>query len=140
MVLSNRTIPSGLASEMDPNFGTFGTHDEDSLILFNNNTGGKKSAVMVFNPKTDQEQWSFMGSREEPFYTSSCGANQWLPNGNILMVESNFGRALEVTEKGEVVWEFVSPHRAGENNDLIATLFDVDRLPQDFDISWAKNR
>lgn len=113
--------------------------DEQNLILFNNNKGNKHSSVVVFNPKTDETKWKFIGTREEPFYTSSCGANQMLPNGNVLIVESNFGRAFEVNKEGEIVWEFVSPHRAGEKKELIATLFDVDRVPESFDVSWAQN-
>jgi len=114
--------------------------DDSTLILFNNNTGTKKSSILLFNPKTDDMKKKFEGSREEPFYTSSCGANQYLPNGNILAVESNFGRALEIDKDNKVVWEFVSPHRAGEEKKLIATLFDVDRLPSSFDVSWTKRK
>jgi hypothetical protein len=111
--------------------------DEDSMIVFNNNRGNKHSSVLIFNPKTDVIEWTFKGGAAEAFYSSSCGANQQLPNGNVLATESNFGRALEVTPAGEVVWEYISPHRAGPDKELIATLFDVDRLPADFDVSWA---
>lgn len=114
--------------------------DGDSMIVFNNNRGNKHSEVLIFNPKTDAMEWKFAGTREEPFYTSSCGANQLLPNGNVLATESNFGRAIEISEDGEVVWEFISPHRAGSDNELIATLFDVDRMPSGFDVSWASSR
>lgn len=114
--------------------------DGDSMIVFNNNRGNKHSEILIFNPKTDAMEWKFAGTREEPFYSSSCGANQLLPNGNVLATESNFGRAIEISKDGEVVWEFVSPHRAGSDNELIATLFDVDRVPADFDISWASSR
>jgi hypothetical protein len=33
------------------------------------------------------------------------------------------GRALEVTPDGEIAWDFFSPHRAGPNNELVATLW-----------------
>ena len=111
--------------------------DEDSMIVFNNNRGNRYSSVLIFNPQTDQIEWTFEGSRDEPFYSSSCGANQLLPNGNVLATESNYGRALEITPDGDVVWEFVSPHRAGADNELIATLFEVERLPASTDVSWA---
>jgi hypothetical protein len=55
-----------------------------------------------------------------------------LPNGNTLIVESQAGRAIEVTPDQEIVWEFVHPHRAGPQDELIAQLFDVVRLPPDF--------
>ena len=46
--------------------------DDSTLILFNNNTGTKKSSILLFNPKTDDMKKKFEGSREEPFYTSKA--------------------------------------------------------------------
>jgi hypothetical protein len=37
------------------------------------------------------------------------------------------GRALELAGDDEIVWEYVSPHRAGEHRELVATLFEVER-------------
>jgi hypothetical protein len=34
------------------------------------------------------------------------------------------------------VWEFVSPYRAGETGELVATLFEVVRLAPDFPTDW----
>jgi hypothetical protein len=56
-------------------------------------------------------------------------------NGNTLITESENGRAIEVTRGGRVVWEFNSPHRAGPRSELVATLFEVLRLPPDFRFS-----
>ncbi|MBI4220493.1 MAG: aryl sulfotransferase, partial [Chloroflexi bacterium] len=43
-----------------------------------------------------------------------------LPNRNTLICEGCFGRIFEVTESGELVWEYVSPYvhpsPFGENN------------------------
>jgi hypothetical protein len=52
-----------------------------------------------------------------------------LQNGNTLITESEMARALEITPEGQVVWEFVNPHRAGEKQELVATLFEVIRYP-----------
>jgi len=62
----------------------------------------------------------------------TCGAADRLPNGNTLITESDGGRAFEVTQQAEVVWEFYNPHRAGDNREFIATLFEVIRLPSSF--------
>jgi hypothetical protein len=51
-----------------------------------------------------------------------------LPNGNVLIVETDGGRALEVTPAGELVWQFQSPYRAGKNRDLVANLYSLDRV------------
>ncbi len=63
------------------------------------------------------------------FFSELCGTCQRLPNGNTLITESTRGRAFEVTPDKEIVWEFFNPHRAGENDELIATLFELIRIP-----------
>jgi len=35
-----------------------------------------------------------------------------------------------VTREGKIVWEFFNPYRAGEDNELIAALYDVVRYDQ----------
>jgi hypothetical protein len=47
------------------------------------------------------------------------------------VVSSEQGRAFELRGFGvdsQVVWELVSPYRAGRNDELVATLFQVERL------------
>ena len=85
-----------------------------------------------------EERWRYDGSDSDPLWSKSCGTVQRLANGNTLITESDNGRALEVTPEGEVVWEFLSPHRAGDDGELVATLFDVIRLPPDLPIPWAE--
>lgn len=81
--------------------------------------------------------WQFRGSPERPFYSETCGTTQRLPNGNALITESDYGRALEVTSEGEVVWEFNNPERAGDRNEYVAAVFELTRVPPDFPIHWA---
>ena len=47
-----------------------------------------------------------------------------------------FGRAFEVTPEKEIVWEYYNPHRAGDNNELIATLHEVFRVREDYVDEW----
>lgn len=153
ILLSSRT--TGLIMVLDPNaekiiWAKSGSwkkqHDAfiigpQSMMIFDNNTREQKSsAVIVINPITGEEQWAYRGKAGEKFFTQSCGANQRLDNGNTLIIESNFGRAFEVNAGGEIVWEFINPRRAGEDDILIATLFDVDRFPASFDVSWAASK
>jgi outer membrane protein assembly factor BamB len=93
------------------------------------------SAVIEIDPQTGRVVWSYEGSEEKPFSSQTLGAAHRLGEGNTLIVESEFGRSFEVTPEGEIVWEFVSPHRVG---DLVARLFDVVRLPPDFPVGWAR--
>lgn len=118
-----------------------GQHDpklvEDGGILIFDNFGlGERSRVLELAAADGSERWSFAGSDEFPFYSESCGTAQRLPNGNTLITESDGGRAFELTADGRIVWEFYNPHRAGERQEFIATLFEMLRLPEDFETGW----
>ncbi|MCP5049247.1 MAG: hypothetical protein GY940_18905, partial [bacterium] len=80
----------------------------------------------------------YQGTKDHPFYSYDCGSSERLPNGNTLISESNAGKAFEVTPNGRIVWEFYTPHRAGENNELIANLFEVIRIGQEYNTGWLK--
>ena len=62
---------------------------------------------------------------------------QRLPNDNTLITDSVSGRAFEVTRDKEIVWEFYNPHRAGENDEYIALVHELTRLPPDFADDWV---
>ena len=111
--------------------------DDRHLLIFNNDAGPGVSAILEYDVSTGETSEVFVGTQREPFLTTGCGTSYRLPNGNTLITESNMGRAFEVTPEREIVWEFYSPHRAGENDELIATLLDLVRLPPDFPIDWA---
>jgi len=111
--------------------------DTAELMLLDNRGQEGASAVQIYDPATSKLKWEYRGTKEHPFYTRSCGAAQRLPNGNTLVTESDNGRAFEITEDDTIVWEFYNPHRAGEEDEYIATLFLVERLPPDFPTSWT---
>jgi hypothetical protein len=101
------------------------------LLLFDNlGAPGGTSRVLEVDPFTQQVAWSFAGRPGEGLYSETSGAVERLAGGNTIVVESNFGRALEVTPEGRVVWEFVNPNRAGRNGELVATLYHMERLPR----------
>ncbi len=110
-----------------------------NILIFDNNSRDpgikSQSKVIEFNPFTKEIVWQYKGDKQHPFYSRTCGTNQRLPNGNTLITESDNGRAFEVTKDGKIVWEYVTPHRAGENNELIATLLHVDRIEWD-SVKW----
>lgn len=108
------------------------------MLVLDNQGLGEHSRILEFDPFSQQIHWSFSGAADGPFFTRTCGSVQRLPNGNTLITESDAGRAFEVTREKRIVWEFVSPHRAGRNDELIATLFDVVRLPREFPVGWAQ--
>jgi hypothetical protein len=113
--------------------------DNGRMLIFDNLGHLGYSRVTEIDLFSQKVFWKFEGNPPETFYSRACGAVQRLQNGNTLITESENGRAFEVTPDGTVVWEFVNPHRAGNNNELIATLFEVFRTPDDWELSWLEN-
>jgi len=107
-----------------------------NLMVFDNRGHHGDSKVVEYDPTNMDIAWMYVGSNEHPFFTGAGGANQRLPNGNTLITESDYGRAFEVTPAGEIVWEYFNPARAGETGGLIATIFEMTRLPADFQLDW----
>jgi hypothetical protein len=102
-----------------------------NLLVFDNLGAGNASRVLEIDPVSQRIAWAYGGRPEDGFFTRNLGSCHRLPNGNTLIVESKNGRAFEVTPGGETVWEWVSPERAGERGELVAALFDMERLPAD---------
>jgi hypothetical protein len=48
----------------------------------------------------------------------------------MLITDTESGWAIEVTPTGEIVWDFYNPHRAGDDGELIASLFELIRLEE----------
>lgn len=76
------------------------------------------SRVIEFDPITLDVVWFYErpdpdtvppGENFAPFRSDLASSAQRLINGNTLITEALSGRILEVTQLGELVWEFVSP-------------------------------
>jgi hypothetical protein len=100
------------------------------ILLFDNLGGGTASRVLEIDPGTLATTWVYQGDPPESFFSVYCGTASRLSNGNTLITETCAGRAFEVTPSHDVVWRFVSPHRAGEGGELVAALFEVVRIPE----------
>jgi hypothetical protein len=111
--------------------------ENGNIMLFDNQGDYGSSRVLEFDPVTLEIAWMYKGSKTDDFFSEKAGTNQRLPNGNTLITETHFGRAFEVTRDGTIVWEYLNPERTGENDQLIAALFNVTRLPPDFPTDWA---
>ncbi len=110
--------------------------DNGNMLVFDNLGNAGKTRILELDPFTQQIHWVYTGTPENTLCSKDCGSSAGLPNGNVLITESNTGRALEVTRDKRVVWEFYNPHRAGPDGELIATLFEVVRLEPDFPTHW----
>jgi hypothetical protein len=112
--------------------------DNGNILLFDNQGDYGRSRILEFDPVTQEIAWMYKGTPENEFSSEIFGSVQRLPNGNTLITESHYGRVFEVTREGDIVWEYYIPARAGENDELIANIFRVDRLPRDFPTDWLE--
>lgn len=61
----------------------------------------------------------FPTPHSDPFYTNVQGKWQRLSNRNLLITEPSAGRVVEVTHRGETVWEWVvTPHGESETPEV----------------------
>jgi len=126
--------------------------DNGRILLFDNQGHDGFSKIIEFNPfkqapvKSDpykefdplQQEvvWMYPGDAANGFHSRVLGSNMRLPNGNTLITQSENGRAFEVTPANDIVWEFLNPHRAGDNNELIAVIYEMVRIGLDFPLDW----
>ena len=71
------------------------------------------SRVLEFDPVTLKVVWEYAVPRETAaapkFFSTLISNAQRLYNGNTLITQGGSGRVFEVTKKGEIVWDYVSP-------------------------------
>ncbi|MEW6745706.1 MAG: arylsulfotransferase family protein [Planctomycetota bacterium] len=113
--------------------------ENGNLLLFDNLGHPDRSSVLEFRPFTGEVTWLYRGAPEHPFFSKTCGTASRLPNGNTLITDSNRGRAFEVTPSGEIVWEYYNPARTGENDEYVAMIYEMVRLPPDFPLAWLED-
>jgi len=109
--------------------------DGHLLVFDSGDDSAAASRVVEIDPLTGEIVWDETGSPEQPFHSVDCGASRRLPNGDTLVVESDAGRAFEVTPDGRLVWEYYTPQRGGPRQEFIATLADVVRYPPGY-VDW----
>ncbi|MBW1764121.1 MAG: aryl-sulfate sulfotransferase, partial [Deltaproteobacteria bacterium] len=67
------------------------------------------------NNTSNQIVWSYKASRPSSFYSNFISGCQRLPNGNTLIDSGATGHFFEVTEDGEIVWEYINPVKGGDD-------------------------
>lgn len=107
-----------------------------NLLIFDNLHQSERSRVLEIDPESQEIVWTYSGGSRQSFFSRCCGTAQRLPNGNTLITESEAGRALEVDADGAVVWELWTPHRGGDDDELVATLNEVERVPFEAVAGW----
>ena len=94
-------------------------HDPDFLAnghisVFDNRRDNRSgrirggSRILELDPVTRHVTTLFGGRPDEFFYTGRMGADQQLPNGNLLITASEAGYVFEATPQRKVVWSFIN--------------------------------
>ncbi len=109
---------------------------DGNMMLFDNRGANGASRVIVFDPRTEKALWVYRGKSQGSFFSNECGSAAVLPNGNVLITESDRGKAFEVTQDKEIVWKYINPAQAGEDREFIATIFEMVRLDGDYGADW----
>jgi hypothetical protein len=81
----------------------------DHLLIFDNGRERRYSRVVEIDPTSQEVVWEYSGTPLHSLRSRSQGGAEALANGNVLVVESERGRAVEITRDGAVAWEFVHP-------------------------------
>ena len=95
------------------------------------------SRVLEFNPVTRMVVWEYTGTKAT-FFSPFISSAQRLPNGNTLIDEGIWGRFFQVTPKGKIVWEYVSPFvgsGTGAGSGSVRWIYRIQAVPYD----WVPN-
>jgi hypothetical protein len=79
------------------------------------------SRVIEVDPKTSKIVWEYKAQPPQQFYSGHISGAQRLKLGNVLICEGTSGRLFEVTRKGEVVWEWITPFVEGSPDGKLTT-------------------
>ncbi len=79
---------------------------DEFVLPFDPEQGFSRELGKAFGP--DEPIWSY--SDQGNFYSGFISGAHRLPNGNTFICSGSPGRMLEVTPKGEIVWDFPNPY------------------------------
>ncbi|MFP4083026.1 MAG: arylsulfotransferase family protein [Candidatus Aminicenantes bacterium] len=82
------------------------TLNNGNILIFDNGSHRNYSRVININPLTGKKVWEYEADPKGSFFSVTRGGSQKLPNGNILITESNKARVFEITPEGKIVWEY----------------------------------
>ena len=101
---------------------------EGRLLVFDNGSRRRYSRVLEVEPRTGEITWRYPERDRRSLFSDWRGSSQRLPGGNTLVCESERGHVLEVTPRGQVVWEFWNPELGEKGR---KRLYRFTRLPPD---------
>ena len=104
-----------------------GRPGEGNIIIFNN--GRTYSSIVEITPDGSEEPvWTYVAENPTDFYGTHISGVERLANGNTLICEGPSGFFFEVTEEGEIVWEYQNELPLSQKN----SVFKVRRYTGDY--------
>jgi hypothetical protein len=100
-----------------------------NIMLFDNGTLRGFSRVIEVNPLTEEIVWEYRSQDPGEFFSPYISGGQRLPNGNTLICEGNKAHLFEVSHDGEIVWDFVNPHR---KPGALGSIYRCERYPESY--------
>jgi len=79
---------------------------DGTILVFDNGAERGWSRVLRLDPDTGGIVWQYRADPPSDFFSQMRGGCEPLPNGNLLISETDRGRAFEITPEGEIVWEY----------------------------------
>jgi Arylsulfotransferase (ASST) len=113
----------------DPDFAGTG-----QIVVFDNRRDGSDgslfggSRIVTIDPATERVNTLYGARSGKGFHTATMGAQQPLPNGNLLITESEQGRAFEIDMDGKIVWSYVNRWTDGS----VGQISQAERYPADY--------
>lgn len=109
-------------------------HDPDwlesgEIMVLNNRMSRDFSEVVTFDPNT-LEKTVILDGRDHGFYTRVRGKQQILPDGTLAVTSPQQGRAFEVDQNGETVFDVVN--LKPESTDTNYVISEMKWLPRDY--------
>lgn len=101
-----------LAQQHDPSL-----LDNGNVLIYDNGSHSRHnpmpaSRIIEVDPASNEIVWEYRDNPPFNFFSAYISGARRLLNGNTLITEGHFGRIFQVTPEGEVVWEYINPHFA----------------------------
>lgn len=80
-----------------------------NVLIFDNGINRNYSRIIELNLESEDVVWEYTANPPESFFTRRAGGVEGLPNGNLLITESEKARVFEINRTGDIVWEFRNP-------------------------------
>ena len=128
-----------------------GAHDPDfqpdgTITVLDNRPGGPPgirldevgrkggSRILKIDPVSRSFETMYQSGEKSTFYTPFRGKHQILEGGNILIAETDRGRAIEVTPGGAIVWEYINAYDSAS----VVWMMDAIRYPESY-ADWVND-